>query len=68
MSHCRVGLKAGGPKRRRRHFSYNESVDEGPGLIEKESVEVEEAVPADENEPLESIDEGKKREPPVFEQ
>lgn len=39
-----------GPTKRNRHYSYVESLDEAPKLIEEEAVEVEEAVPADENE------------------
>lgn len=38
-----------GPKRRQRHYSYDENVDEAPTLIEDEPVEVEHEVPAEEN-------------------
>jgi hypothetical protein len=38
-----------GPKKDNRHYSYNESLDESPKLIEQEDVEIEEAVPAEEN-------------------
>ena len=38
-----------GPRRCRRHYSYDESVDEPPTLIEDEPVEVEHETPADEN-------------------
>ena len=48
--------RANGPKGRRKHHSYDESVDESAGLIDNESVEIEEAVPAEENEPMERIE------------
>jgi hypothetical protein len=44
------------PKRRQKHYSYNESVDESAKLIEDEPMDIEKAVPAEENEPLETID------------
>jgi hypothetical protein len=56
-----------GPKKRR-HYSYDESLDEPPGLIEKEPVDIEEAVPADENEPIEKDEENQLPDIPVFEQ
>jgi hypothetical protein len=56
-----------GPKKRDRHYSYNEGLDEAPKLIEDESVEVEEAVPADENEAIERDDENEKPDAPAFE-
>ena len=42
-------------KRRRRRNSYDEGVDEPAKLIEIESVKVEAEVPAEENEPVETI-------------
>jgi hypothetical protein len=56
-----------GPKKRDRHYSYDESLDEAPKLIEQEAVEVEEAVPADENESVERDGEDKKPDTPAFE-
>ncbi len=44
------------PKKRQRHHSYDESVDEPAKLIENEAVEVEAEVPAEENEPVERIE------------
>jgi len=41
------------PRRRQRHYSYDESVNEPAGLIADESVEVEEETPAEENQPIE---------------
>ena len=49
------------PKKRQRHHSYDESADEPRALIEQEAVEVQAEVPADENEPVETIE----REEPI---
>lgn len=57
--------KKKGPKRRARHYAYNESVDEVAKLILDESVDIEGANPADENEPVESVAEDDTS-PPVF--
>jgi hypothetical protein len=57
-----------GPRQRRKHYSYNENVDEPAKLIADEPVEVERAVPADENEPVERVEDRDKPEPPVFEE
>jgi hypothetical protein len=40
------------PKRRQKHYSYDESVDEAGKLIADEPVEIEREVPAEENEPV----------------
>ena len=56
------------PKRRQRHYSYDESVDEPAKLIEDEPVEIEEEVPAEENEPLERVEENNKSDTPAFEE
>jgi hypothetical protein len=56
------------PKKRQRHHSYNESVDESPRLIESEPVEVEAEVPAEENEPVERVEQEDKTAPPAFEE
>jgi hypothetical protein len=55
------------PKQRQKHHSYDEGVDEPAKLIENEAVDVEEAVPLEENEPVEGADE-KNDEPPAFEE
>ena len=60
-------IDAGLSKRRRRRNAYDESVDEPAKLIEMESVEVESEVPAEENEPVESIERQGKPETPAFE-
>jgi hypothetical protein len=56
------------PKRRQKHLSYDESVDEPAKLIEDEAVEIEQELPAEENEPLESIEETKTSDTPAFEE
>ena len=55
------------PKWKKRHHSYDESVDESQKLIEAEPTEIEEERPAEENEPLESVEENT-AETPVFEE
>jgi hypothetical protein len=56
------------PKRRQRHHSYDESVDEPAKLIEDEAVEIEEELPAEENEPVERIEkDNSSNASPVFE-
>lgn len=56
------------PKRRERHHSYDEGLNEPGRLIEDEPVEVEEEGPAEENEPVERNDLDEKSEPPAFEE
>jgi len=43
------------PRRRQRHYSYDESLDEPAKLIADEPVEVEAEAPAEENEPGKSL-------------
>ena len=50
------GADAGLSKRRRRRNAYHEGADEPAKLIEMEPVEVEMEVPAEENEPVETIE------------
>jgi hypothetical protein len=57
-----------GPKKRDKHYSYDESVDEAPKLIDSEAVEIEAEVPSDENEPIENINREEKPLPPTFEE
>jgi hypothetical protein len=61
------GKKKTGPKRPARRYSYNESVDEAPELIEDEAVSIEREAPADDTEPIEGVEEKDKPIPPVFE-
>jgi hypothetical protein len=56
------------PKRRQKHHSSDESVDEPAKLIEKEPAEIEEETPAEENEPQERANENNNPEPPAFEE
>lgn len=57
-----------GPKNREKHYSYDESVDEAPELIESESVEIEAEIPSDDNEPIEDVNQEEKPLPPAFEE
>jgi hypothetical protein len=45
-----------GPKREK-HYSYDESIDEAAQLLEDEPVDIEQAIPAEENEPVEHVEE-----------
>jgi hypothetical protein len=58
----------GVPKRRKRHYSYDESVDEPAKVIKDEGVEVEREIPAEENEPVERIEEDNESDPSAFEE
>ncbi len=56
------------PKGRRKHHSYDEEVDEPPRLIEDEHVEVEQEIPIEENESVESCETTGDLEISVFEE
>ena len=56
------------PKRRQKHYSYDESLDEPGKLIADEPVEIEREVPAEENEPVEGAEANNARRPPTFEE
>jgi hypothetical protein len=56
------------PKRRQKHHSYNENVDESANLIADEPVEIEEERPAEENESLQRAEDDTKPETPTFEE
>lgn len=56
------------PKKRQRHYSYDESLDESAKLIADEPVEVEEESPAEENEPIERAERDDSEGPPAFEE
>ena len=56
------------PKRRQKHHSFDTSVDEPGKLIEEEPVEIEEEAPAEENEPVERIEEKEGTDTPAFEE
>lgn len=57
-----------GPKRRQRHYSYNETLDESAQLIADEPADVEREAPAEAAEPVERIDENGPVETPAFEE
>ena len=49
--------------------SPSEQTDQAPGLIEREEVEIERDIPAEDNQSVERIDpDDGKREPPAFEE
>jgi hypothetical protein len=48
--------------------SPSEQTDEAPGLVEKEQVEVERDIPADDNQSIEQIEQRDRPESPVFEE
>jgi len=67
MGSPRNGRK-NGPKRRYKHYSYNESVDEAPHLLEDEPVGIEREAPVEDREPIEGAEEKDKPAPPAFEE
>ncbi len=56
------------PKRRRKHYSYDESLDESARLIADEPTAIESETPAEENEPMERAEENIPAETPAFEE
>jgi len=56
------------PKRRQRHYSYDESLDEPGKLIADEPTEVEGEAPAEENEPVEGTEANNSVRSPAFEE
>lgn len=54
------------PPRRGRN-SPSEQTDEAPGLIEKEAVEIEREIPAEDNQPIERVEPHERPDPPLFE-
>ena len=47
--------------------SPSEQTDEAPGLVERDEVEIERDIPADDNQPVESIEPRERPAPPAFE-
>ena len=47
--------------------SPSEETDEAPGLIEREEVDIERDIPADDNQPVERIEPRERPPPPAFE-
>jgi len=62
-----TAARAGFGPKQRKHFSYDEEVDEAGKLIDKETADIEREAPADENEPLQRVDRNEPRQPPGFE-
>lgn len=56
------------PKRRERHYSYDESLDESANLIADEPTAIESETPAEENEPIEWAEESIPEESPALEE
>lgn len=54
--------------RQKKHFSYDESVDESAKTIDDEPTGIEDEQPADENEPVQGVDGTDVVEPPAFEE
>jgi hypothetical protein len=63
-----AGGRAIAPRRRQRHYSYDESLDEPAKLIADEPVDVEQEAPAEDNESIEKIENNNSAEPPAFEE
>lgn len=57
-----------GPKRKEKHYAYDESVDEPAPLLEDQPVDIERAVPAEENEPVETIEDAGDSTSPIFDE
>jgi hypothetical protein len=45
----------------------SEQTDEAPGLIDKDQVEVERGIPAEDNQPIEGAEPHQRPDPPAFE-
>ena len=55
------------PPRKRRNVPSDQT-DEAPGLIDREAVEIERDIPADDNQPIERIAPRDRPDPPAFEE
>ena len=56
------------PKRRDKHYSYDDNVNEPAKLIDDEPVEIEHEVPVEDKQPIENIEKEDPSEPPIFEE
>jgi hypothetical protein len=56
------------PKRRQRHYSYDESLNEPAGVIANEPAEIEEEIPAEESDSVERLEVIIPPENPAFEE
>lgn len=45
----------------------SEQTDEAPGLVDKDQVEVEREIPAEDNQPVEGVEPHQRPDPPAFE-
>jgi hypothetical protein len=61
-------VRAGPKTKDRRHTSYDEGVDEPPGLLEKEPTDIEKGIPADETEPLQRVEDQEGVGPPAYDE
>ena len=61
------GTKGSGATLPPRKGVPSEQADEAPGLIDKDRVEVEREIPAEENQPVEGVEPHQRPDPPVFE-
>ena len=61
-----IRRRISGPGNRRR--SYSEQADEAPKLLEHEPVEIERELPAEDNSPVERIENDRRDRPPLFEE
>jgi hypothetical protein len=61
-------LRAGPKTKDRRHSSYDESADEPPQLIEKETTDIEKESPADETEAVQRLEDQEDIRPPAFDE
>lgn len=59
------GSETGSPPRK---GAPSEQTDEAPGLIDKDRVEVERGIPADDNQPVEGAEPHERPDPPAFEE
>jgi hypothetical protein len=63
----RWNLPESAPPCRKRRTPPSEQTDEAPGLVEREEVEVERELPAEDNQPIERIEPRERPDPPLFE-
>ncbi len=58
-----AGANRAAPRKRPKHHSYDESVDEPAKLLNEEAVEIEEEIPAEDTEAVEQIEPADSRAP-----
>lgn len=67
MAHAGIKAEAK-PKRRDRHYPYDENVNEGDKLIEDEPVDIQSDISSEEKRPIENLETEDTPEPPIFEE